>query len=201
MVHGLMCWLAGRRIPLLAAEFAYPRPSHANEYTIMYSEHLGFDASQTAVRFQARLLGLPVVQRPESLKVFLQTAPQSVFLKYKNESSMTARLRRRLRKCLGQQDWPVLEDVARELHTSPTTLRRRLESEFTSYQGVKDEVRRDAAIHHLCSTNLSIGDIATLVGFQEASAFRRAFKSWSGVQPAEYRRRAESGSGGTGAQR
>jgi AraC-like DNA-binding protein len=192
MVHGLMCWLAGRRIPLLAAEFAYPRPSHANEYTVMYSEHLHFDAPQTMVRFKARLLGLPVVQRPESLKAFLRTAPQSVFLKYKNEAGVTSRLRRCLRDHLGQPDWPVLEDIAREFHMSPTTLRRRLEAEFTSYQGIKDEVRRDAAIHYLCSTDMSVGEIAALVGFQEASAFRRAFKAWSGVQPGEYRRRADA---------
>jgi len=190
MVHGLMCWLAGKRIPLLAAAFGYPRPLHANEYTVMYSEHLGFDAPRTMVRFDARLLGLPVVQRPESLKVFLRTAPQSVFLKYKNEAGVTSRLRRRLRKCLGEPDWPVLEDVAREFHISPTTLRRRLEAEFTSYQAIKNEVRRDAAIHHLCSTDMSVGEIGALVGFQEASAFHRAFKSWSGVQPGEYRRRA-----------
>jgi AraC-like DNA-binding protein len=190
MVHGLMCWLAGKRIPLLAAAFAYPRPPHANEYTVMFSEHLAFDAPKTLIRFEARLLGLPVVQRLESLKVFLRTAPQSVFLKYKNEAGMTSRLRRRLRKCVGEPDWPVLEDVAREFHISPTTLRRRLEAEFTSYQGIKDEVRRDAAIHHLCSTELSVAEIGALVGFQEPSAFRRAFKAWSGVQPGEYRRRA-----------
>jgi AraC-like DNA-binding protein len=142
-------------------------------------------------------------QRPESLKVFLRTAPQSVFLKYKNEAGVTPRLRRCLRKYLGQPDWPVLEDVAREFHMSPTTLRRRLEAEFTSYQGIKDEVRRDAAIHHLCSTDMSVGEIGALVGFQEASAFRRAFKAWSGVQPGEYRRQAggaatgRAGSGST----
>ena len=190
MVHGLMCWLAGKRIPLLAAAFAYPSPPHANEYTVMFSEHLAFDAPKTVIRFEARLLGLPVVQRPESLKVFLRTAPQSVFLKYKNEAGMTSRLRRRLRRCVGQANWPVLEDVAREFHISPTTLRRRLEAEFTSYQGIKDEVRRDAAIHHLCSTESSVAEVGALVGFQEPSAFRRAFKAWSGVQPGEYRRRA-----------
>ena len=197
MVHGLMCWLAGKRIPLLEAAFAYPSPPHANEYTVMFSEHLAFDAPKTAIRLEARLLGSPVVQRPESLKVFLRTAPQSVFLKYKNEAGMTSRLRRRLRKCVGEPDWPVLDDVAREFHMSPTTLRRRLEAEFTSYQGIKDEVRRDAAIHHLCSTELSVAEVGALVGFQEPSAFRRAFKAWSGVQPGEYRRRAAWRQGST----
>jgi AraC-like DNA-binding protein len=194
MVHGLACWLAGRRIPLLSAEFAYPRPDHAGEYAAMYSQRLGFDAPRTAIRFDARLLGLPVVQRPETLKVFLRTAPQSVFLKYKNEGSMTARLRRRLRRCIGQDEWPVLQSVASEFNMSPTTLRRRLEAELTSYQAVKDDVRRDAAIHDLCSTGLSVADIGARVGFQESSAFRRAFKTWSGVRPGEYRRRqAEPG--------
>lgn len=189
MVHGLMCWLTGKRIPLLSASFAFARPPHAAEYTAMYSEHLAFDAERTFIRFDARLLSTPIVQRPETLKVFLRTAPQSVFVKYRNEGSMSARVRRRLRSSIGTPEWPVLEDIARELHMSPTTLRRRLEAEFMSYQGVKDEVRRDAAIHYLCNTSLSVVDIGSLLGFQEPSAFRRAFKKWSTVQPGEYRRR------------
>src|SRR2546427_1358920 len=84
MVHGLMCWLAGKRIPLSLAEFAYPKPPYAQEYTVMYSQHMRFGAQSTAVRFDARFLSAPVVQSPATLKQFLRTAPQSVFLKYKN---------------------------------------------------------------------------------------------------------------------
>ena len=126
MVHGLMCWLTGRRIPLVAVEFAHPRPAHAAEYSVMYSDHVVFDAEATVMRFDARLLSSPVVQNASTLKTFLRTAPQSVFLKYKNEDSWTARLRRRLRDDIGRQQWPVLEDVAREFHVAPKTLRRRL---------------------------------------------------------------------------
>jgi AraC-like DNA-binding protein len=190
MVHGMMCWLAGRRIPLSLAEFAHPRPPHAQEYRVMYSQRLAFDAAHTAVHFDAGQLEAPVIQDEASLKPFLRTAPRSVFLKYKNEDSWTARLRRRLRGSIGRPEWPRLEDVARELHVAATTLRRRLEAEGTSYQGIKDELRRDAAIHYLCGSRLSIADIASALGFQETSAFHRAFKRWSGVQPGEYRRRA-----------
>jgi AraC-like DNA-binding protein len=189
MVHGLMCWLTGKRIPLVAAEFAHPRPPHAAEYAVMYSQNLIFDAMVTTLRFDARLLSAPVVQNASTLKTFLRTAPQSVFLRYKNEDSWTARLRRRLRDNIGQEAWPVLEDVAREFHVAPKTLRRRLDAEGTTYQGIKDELRRDAAIHHLCNTSLSIADIGRLLGFQEPSAFHRAFKKWSSVQPGEYRSR------------
>ena len=49
MVHGLACWLVGRRIPLRAADFAFARPAHAGEYTLMFSEHLRFGAEATAL--------------------------------------------------------------------------------------------------------------------------------------------------------
>jgi AraC-like DNA-binding protein len=189
MVHGLMCWLAGRRIPLTLAEFAHPRPPYAQEYAVMFSEHLAFDRERTAVRFDAAQLAAPVIQDAASLKQFLRTAPQSVFLKYRNEDGWTARVRRRLRRHLGGPEWPRLEDVARELRVAPTTLRRRLEAEGASYQGIKDDLRRDAAIHHLCEDRLSVAEVAAALGFQETSAFHRAFKRWSGMQPGEFRRR------------
>ncbi|HET7823877.1 MAG TPA: AraC family transcriptional regulator [Anaeromyxobacter sp.] len=195
LVHGVMCWLVGRRIPLALAEFAHGRPAHAQEYLVMYSERLRFDAERTAVRFDADQLAAPVIQDEASLRKFLRTAPRSVFLKYKNETSWTARLRRRLRGSIATAAWPTLEHVAREFRVAPTTLRRRLEAEGTSYQRVKDELRRDAAVHQLCGTRQSIADIASALGFQETSAFHRAFKRWSGVQPGEYRRRAELAAG------
>jgi len=187
MVHGLMCWLAGKRIPLLSASFAHARPTHAAEYAVMFSQNLVFDADVTAICFDARLLGAPVVQTGQALKQFLRTAPQSVFLKYKNEDSWTARLRRRLRASVGGSDWPLLIDLAEEFHVTAATLRRRLEAEGTSYQDVKDQLRRDLAIDRLCNSTMSVADIAALVGFRETSAFHRAFKKWNGVRPGEYR--------------
>jgi AraC-like DNA-binding protein len=191
LVNGIGSWLVGRRIPITLAEFAHPRPAHAGEYAVMYSQALRFDAERTAVHFDAAHLGAPVTQTEVTLRKFLRTAPRSVFLRYKNEDSWTARVRRRLRGSIGTGEWPRLEDLAREFRVAPTTLRRRLEAEGTSYQGVKDELRRDAAVHQLCGTRLSIAEIASALGFQETSAFHRAFKRWSGVQPGEYRRRAE----------
>lgn len=189
LVHGLLCWLAGRRVVLRQVALAHPRPEHAAEYTRMYSQHLQFDAPQTAVRFDAAVLAAPVAQGVAQLRPFLRTAPQSVFLKYKNDDSWTARLRRRLRRSVGDEAWPVFEAVAAELGVAPTTLRRRLEAEGTSYQDVKDRLRSDLAIDRLCHTDLSIDAIAAGLGFHDSSTFHRAFKRWNGVQPGEYRQR------------
>jgi AraC-like DNA-binding protein len=188
MVHGLTCWLAGKRVPVLSASFAYPRPDYAQEYLVMYSERLSFDAPRTVMRLDARLLRMPIAQTAESLKVFLKTAPQSVFLKYRDDRSFSARIRRHLRKFVGRDQWPTLAQLAQVFHVSQATLRRRLAAECTSFQKIKDDVRRDAAIHLLCASNQPIEKIGLLVGFADPSAFRRAFKTWIGLQPGEYRR-------------
>lgn len=187
MVHGLLCWLGGRRIALTRADFAFPKPAHAAEHGVMFTLALGYDAPRTTIRFAAPVLKARVVQHGDATRAFLREAPQSVFLKYKNADSWSARLRRRLRQADGAR-WPVLEEVAAEFLVAPSTLARRLEAEGTSYQEVKDEVRRDLAIHHLYETSLTVGDIATALGFEDASAFRRAFKKWTKARPASYRR-------------
>ena len=65
--------------------------------------------------------------------------------------------------------------------------RRRLAAEGKSYQGVKDALRRDAAIHLLLNPDLTLEDVAQQVGFSETSTFHRAFKKWTGVTPGLYR--------------
>lgn len=190
LVHGLMCWLVGRRIPLHGVTFTHPRPPYAREYLLMYSQDLTFEAPVTSIRFPARALAAPVIQTPATLQQFLRTAPQSVFLKYRNEDSWTAKVRRRLRAGAGgPAAWPHLEAIAGELQTTATTLRRRLDAEGTSYHDIKDRLRNDMAVDALCHTALSVDEIALRLGFRDASAFHRAFKRWNGLQPGEYRRR------------
>ena len=83
--------------------------------------------------------------------------------------------------------WPTLAGLATEFRITPSTLRRHLEREGSSYRDIKDHLRRDAAIGHLTQGRLSVGEVGLLLGFREPSAFHRAFKKWTGVAPGEYR--------------
>ena len=188
LLHGVACWLVGRRIPVLRAQFAYAEPRHSAEYRLMYSTQLSFNAPHTALVFHSSFLGLPVVQNERTLKEFLRNAPENILVKYKNGSSLTARTRRRLRQCLPGA-LPEFEALAAELNMTPATMRRRLHDEGTSYQNIKDELRRDLAISYLSHSERSAMDIGLELGFSERSAFHRAFKKWTGASPGEFRRR------------
>ena len=187
MVHGLLCWLGGRRIAVSRAEFAFTRPAHASEHAIMFAHERRYDAPHTELRFDASVLKSKIVQTDKTVKEFLRHAPQSVFLKYKNVDGWSARVRRRLKQSDGAI-WPAFEDVAAEFNVAPSTLGRRLEAEGTTFQSMKDDVRRDLAIHHLHESTRSVGDIARDLGYEDVSAFRRAFKKWTKSRPGSYRR-------------
>jgi len=187
LLYGVSCWLVGRRIPILRAEFSYAEPAHSAEYRLMYCTDLRFNAANTTIAFDAAYLDLPVVQNEQSIKEFLRTAPESILLKYKNGSSLAARVRRRLRQFLPGAV-PDFEGLALQLNMTPATLRRRLHEEGVSYQSIKDQLRRDLAIGYLSHSGRSVMDIALELGFSERSAFHRAFRKWTGASPGEFRR-------------
>lgn len=187
LLYGVSCWLVGRRIPILRTEFSYAEPPHSAEYRLMYCADLSFNRSNTAIAFDAAYLDLPVIQNERSIKEFLRIAPESILLKYKNGSSLSARVRRRLRHFL-PGEVPDFERLAEHLNMTPATMRRRLHEEGESYQSIKDQLRRDLAISYLSHSSRSVMDIALELGFSERSAFHRAFRKWTGASPGEFRR-------------
>ena len=185
--HGLASWLIKRRIPLERVHFHYDRPQHAEEYDLLFfAPVMQFNAQQTEICFAADYLDLPIQQDESSLNAFLKSAPAQLLVKFKNSNSLSARIRELLKHHIGEE-LPTLNEVAAQLYLSPQTLRRRLASEGKSYQGVKDALRRDTAIHLLNQADCSLDDVAMQVGFSESSTFHRAFKKWTGVTPGLYR--------------
>lgn len=80
------------------------------------------------------------------------------------------------------------EAVAALLGLSARTLQLRLSQEQTSFAAILDAVRHAMALEYMEDRLLSLGQIAALLHFSDASAFYRAFKRWTGCVPGEYRR-------------
>jgi AraC-like DNA-binding protein len=77
--------------------------------------------------------------------------------------------------------------VARQLAVSPRTLARRLSEEGTSFSEVLERLRRDLAARYLVDKEFGIAQVAWLLGYEETSAFSRAFKRWTGKTPRDMR--------------
>ena len=78
-------------------------------------------------------------------------------------------------------------EIARRLGLSQRTLARRLNDEGLSFSALLAGLRHDLADRYLADGDTSISQIAWLLGYQEVSAFSKAYKRWSGKAPREVR--------------
>ena len=186
LLHGLSCWLVGRGLALDSVSFPYPRPPHADDYALVYTERSDFGAGHLVARFRANLLDLPLRRDEAALQEFLQGAPGKISMLYRRDRNMVFRVRDLLRAALA--DNPGIEQIATAAHMSARTLHRRLRSEGSSFRAIKDAIRRDLALARLTKTDRPIADIAAELGYADTSAFYRAFTAWTGVSPQRFRR-------------
>jgi len=83
----------------------------------------------------------------------------------------------------------TLEETASNFNISPRTLQRKLHEEGVSYQQLADSVRKSIALHYLQSGNYPVKEISYILGYNELSAFTRAFKRWTGTTPVDYQKK------------
>ena len=182
--YNILHYLLGEGEEPLRIKFAYAEPAHGNVYRRYFRCPLKFGAKQSAIVLSRQTASRPLALANKNMAQFAEnqifSAPQTV----------TTALQQQLRKILRQRysgDFPSLEKMAHMLGTSGRTLRRQLKLDGTSYQNELDEVRKEIAINHLASSDISITDIANMLGFNDSAAFSRAFKKWTDLSPSQYR--------------
>ena len=83
---------------------------------------------------------------------------------------------------------PMLEQCARLIGTSSSSLKRNLAHQGSSFQDEYDQIRLERAIELLLDEHNSIADVAYIMGFSSSATFSRSFRTWTGVPPSSYRR-------------
>lgn len=186
LAHGLISWLARYEVPVKTVDFAFERPDFEQDYAVVFPAPVFFSKPASSISFDLDALG-PVHKRNSAdLDVFLESAPRDWIFTRSSEHTQSLRVRRYLTKSGWQR--ANLTDAARAMHMTPRTLMRRLESDGTSFQAIKDGLRRDIAIDHLQAGLKSVEAIAQDLGFSSAASFHKAFQRWTGSPPSAYRR-------------
>jgi len=78
-------------------------------------------------------------------------------------------------------------EVAGAMFVSKRTLARRLAAEGSSYRRVREQLLSELARRHLRESRLSVEAVATLLGYNDTAAFRKAFRRWYGQSPKAFR--------------
>lgn len=182
----LFAWLADGSLPVAHFDFAFDSTLHMSSGAQAFPSPRRYGQPNSAFWFVAARLECRVRQSEASMHAFIAGAPANFILPKRAEYLVTARIRELMHRTLPL--WPDLTGTANALHMSTATLQRRLAAEGTSFQAIKDELRRDMAIVRLSTSDTPVAVLAQELGFTDSATFQRAFKTWTGGPPGRYRR-------------
>jgi len=169
----------------LRVELPYPEPAHAALYYEIFGPEVHFDRLRGRISFDCELLDKPLPSSNPALRSLYEAECARLLADLEEEDSVAEQTLRLLRKLEGQ--YPQMPQIANMLNLSPRTYRRRLEEEQHAFQELLDQVRAEHATRYLQNTRLPLSSIAYMIGFNDASNFRRAYRKWTGHSPKEVR--------------
>ena len=177
MWHRVCGWFIGTFIELERVQLKQPG-KQGKDYSQVFGVPAHFGAEYDAFYFQRRYLQFPIVQSEASLNTMLATYPAELFRIDPDSHGVG----NKVKHLIGS-------DFQRPLHMTTPTLHRRLREEGTSFQQLKDQCRKNAAISYLGSGEYTTQQLSELMGFSDSSTFHRAFKKWTGLTPQDYKQK------------
>src|SRR5215475_10405603 len=179
--------IAAAPIAPLTVQLPYVLRAPVREYERFYRAPLEFGALATAFLLRNDDLARPVVSSDATLTGYLDQLAEQLLAALGGGDTLRDQVCRLLWSELSA-GVPGLEGVGRVLGMSPRTLQRRLREEGTTFRAVLTQVRHDLARPLLGDGRLAVAEVAFLLGYEDPSAFHRAFRRWSGRSPRAFRR-------------
>jgi AraC-like DNA-binding protein len=179
-------------VPLVQVTLRYPLSSDATAYARFYGMSPVFRSSANLLVFDRERLERPLALANEHVLSLAEKECQRLLQAGRTRSGTAAKVRDRLEARPGRM--PDMDAVAKELHLTARTLRRRLGEEGTTFVALRDELRMMRAEQLLAGPRQSLDQIAEQLGYAGATSFVNAFKRCRGRTPHRFRREV-AGSG------
>ncbi|AKU94498.1 Transcriptional regulator, AraC family [Labilithrix luteola] len=173
-----------------SADFQMPEPAYFARFAHL-APAVRFNQPSNRLRFDDRLLSLPLLMADPVAKRMAREQCERLLEELASSEDMAVRTK----KLISRSDGGVrsLEEVARMMHMSTRTLKRRLAEAGASFSALRDEEQQEAAMRLLERDDLPIERIAEQLGYSDVANFTRAFRRWTAQTPAAYRKSKVSG--------
>lgn len=148
---------------------------------------LDYAQTQSALLADPAMLALPNVRPDAALCAVLEEQANALLASLPASDALTRDIRRHIVTLLPQGE-PTQERAAALMNTSSRTLHRRLAERGLRFRDVLEQIRHELAENYLRDADLSLAEVALLLGYAEQSPFTHAFKRWSGMTPLEFRK-------------
>ena len=179
--------VVGRSISPTRVTFAHARNSHLREFERFYRCPVEFAASSDQLSFSKETLTLSLItQDPYLLEALQPLCEEAAKERRTAPGSLRSSVENEVQKLLPHGK-AKRQAVAKALGMSTRTLSRRLADEDTTFDEVVDRLRQSLALRYIKERELSLSQIAWLVGYEGSTSLNHAFRRWTGRSPSAMR--------------
>jgi AraC-like DNA-binding protein len=170
--------------------FSFPEPDYSDRYRDFFACPISFNEPKNECWINSQLLPLAVAYTNADSFARCSRLCQDALDTLQQKDAIILQLQSWLKSL--PHVFPKLEEGAAHLDIGSRALRRRLEELGTNFTRLIAETKVDQAKFFLDKKDLSAQDISELLGYSEVTNFRRAFKSWTGMSPKDYRQKTSN---------
>jgi AraC-like DNA-binding protein len=175
------------RISPLRVDLARP-VKHRSLLESHFGCRVNFKTDRNALIFRSRDLDTPFVTHNEEMLEVIGAHLESELNAQDASADIGEQVKQTISRSMAGKR-PTLEDVAKEIGLGARTLQRRLTDAGLTFQQLVEDTRRELARHFLRQRAVELNETAFLLGFDNANSFFRAFQTWEGISPGEWRAR------------
>jgi AraC-like DNA-binding protein len=169
--------LSGKKLFPQKVELTYRRPAPLVEYETIFNTQIVFNSKSNRLVFHSNDLQQPVLSYDQSLVALFDNLLRERINKFKKTTRLNDQVKQIiLTEFKGQL--PPIEIIASKLNMTIRTLQRRLSAEGMTFRGLTETIRSGLAVQLMKQEDVTGGEVARILGYSEASAFRRALKKW-----------------------
>jgi AraC-like DNA-binding protein len=184
--------LTGQKVVPSRVSLMHRRNSTCSEFIEFFGSDVEFGAAVDEVAYAPMIKQMPVVSADPYLNnCLIAYFEEALSRRSTNRGSFRSSVENAIVPLLPHGKVRVSE-IACRLGVSERTFARRLSLEGLTFSDVLENLRSDLAARYLTEEDLSISQIAWLLGYQEVSALTHAFRRWTGKTPREVRSRVAS---------
>ncbi len=189
IIHRFLITVCGPDYKPKEVRFTHQALSSPSVYREAFGVLPRFGAAEAGIAVARALLDKPQLGKNVQLRRIAEHYLESVAPRLPANDAVTPAARAIVLRLMRASGNCTQDDLASALGLHERTLQRRLKAEDTSFEALRDDVRRELAQSYLAQKNVSLAQVAELLGYAEASAFTRAARRWFGQTPREVRRR------------
>jgi AraC-like DNA-binding protein len=184
LMHHAILALSGGSVRAREVWFAHDYVSSPTRYSQYFGARVEMNAPFNAIFLNRTDLVAPIANRSQQLYDMATSFIDTQFPA--SERPLSVRVRSAAARLLSHGGSLHIE-VAAAIGMHPRTMQRRLSEEGVSFEDIKDEVRREAAIRYLGQRTIPLTRVAAMLGYSETSVLTRSCHRWFGVSPRKFR--------------